>query len=171
MTAEARAAQSERMKRMHAEGKMKKKADPAVQEALAKIPITGVADHQFIPTEIPVTSVAHYTNHIHIDVDWDHLPMTDAQASYAVVKKEFEKAGKILNARSMASTNGYTCFQCHKHFNGNPGFTDLSYVNPQTGLSERVDCCGELCVINYHKRRIDMRVAKNIQQAAEERGE
>jgi hypothetical protein len=32
-----------------------------------------------------------------------------------------------------------------------------------------VDICGELCVINYHKMRIDMRVASNIVRGDQER--
>jgi hypothetical protein len=56
---------------------------------------------------------------------------------------------------------------CHKHFAGRPGMTDLSYQDPKTGLFPRVDLCGELCVVNYHKLRIDMRTAKHLDEARE----
>lgn len=200
MSEAARKAAGERMRKMQADRRAKKQpaqetpvdvADPALQEALAKQPIrsdatypkTTHADERTSPDggqerahPEPVRAdgglkLEHYSNHITIKVDWDTLPMPEAQQFYASLKSEFEKAGKILNARSNAHFEGYTCFMCKKHFNGNPGFTDHSYRDPVTGLSPRVDCCGELCVINYHKLRIDMRTAQNIKQGAEERGE
>jgi hypothetical protein len=97
--------------------------------------------------------------------------MSEAQKFYAHLKSEFENAGKILNARSNERTAGYDCFMCHQHFNGNPGMTDHSYTDPKTGLTPRVDICGELCVIKYHKMRIEMRTQTNLQQAAAQRGE
>jgi hypothetical protein len=185
MSAEARAAASERMKAMLAKKREKKSAvDPALQEAMAKQPIRSAANEKGIDTEaygglpgevtvypagkiprnIPMSS-------IDIKVDWEHIDMPSAQQLYAHLKAEFEKAGKILNARSSERTMGFTCFMCKKHFAGNPGFTDYSYIDPATGLSPRVDCCGELCVINYHKFRIDMRLAENVKRGAEQRGE
>lgn len=173
MSEAARAAASERMKAMLAK-KRAAKADPALQEALAKAPIAGVITGN---SGVYVTEIGHWPekgvelNHIVVQVDWEKTPMPDAQQFYAHLKAEFEKAGKILNARSMATVSGYTCFMCHKHFNGNPGFTDHSYIDPATGLSPRVDCCGELCVIHYHKMRIDQNLARRLQQASDQRGE
>ncbi len=176
MSAENRAAASERMKAMLAKRRAAKTAappvDPAVQEAMAKAPITGVARSANGGPEPAISPPMPWEeSHIVIEVDWEHMPMGQAQQFYAHLKEEFEKAGKILNARSMAHVSGFTCFMCHKHFDGNPGFTDYSYIDPTTGLSPRVDCCGELCVINYHKHRIDMRLAVEMKRGAEQRGE
>jgi len=180
MSDAARAAASERMKAMLAKKRAAKLPDgdiykdkQAIQEALARQPMTAappVADVTAAPPAPPVFHASRVSA-INIDVDWDNLPMPEAQTFYAHLRAEFEKAGKVLNARSNAHFSGYDCFMCKKHFNGNPGFTDYSYRDPATGLSPRVDCCGELCVINYHKFRIDMRLAENVRRGAEERGE
>jgi hypothetical protein len=181
MSAEARAAASERMKAMLAKKREKKSAvDPALQEAMAKQPIRSsanvpdTANSTGLPPvtfHVPEGQSQYVPNSINVAVDWERTPMPEAQTFYAHLKAEFEKAGKILNARSSERTMGYTCFMCKKHFAGNPGFTDYSYRDPDTGLSPRVDCCGELCVINYHKFRIDMRLAENVKRGAEQRGE
>lgn len=187
MTVEQRAANSLRMK----ERWLKKKAeageipsDPAIREAMAKVPMNAPVEIQNprqIPVNVPICdkcgkvflecrcSVLHGSGQIAVDVDWHRLPMPEAQQFYAQLKTEFERAGKILNARSMERTSGYTCFMCKKTFQGNPGFTDFSYIDPQTGLSPRVDCCGELCVINYNAMRINERHQRNIVRAQQER--
>lgn len=177
MSDAARAAASERMKAMLAKKREKKSAvDPALQEALAKAPILSdsVPETEPIKMSAPLSDPLKWegadVQSINVNVDWEHIPMPAAQTFYAHLRAEFEKAGKILNARSNAHFSGYDCFMCKKHFNGNPGFTDYSYRDPETGLSPRVDCCGELCVINYHKFRIDMRLAENVRRGAEERG-
>jgi hypothetical protein len=174
MTAEQRMTRSLRMKEVW----QKKKAeagevptDPAIREAMAKVPmnaVTAVTTTQtFTGTPLPGRIIEE--SQIAVDVDWEHIPMQEGQQFYAHLKAEFERAWKILNARSMQRTSGYTCFMCKKHFDGNPGFTDHSYVDPKTGLSPRVDCCGELCVINYNAMRINERHQRNVAQAQQER--
>jgi hypothetical protein len=173
MTAEARALQSAKMKESWIKRKALKQevpADPGIREAMAKVPMNAVTPAALpTPTPPPPESDTLDQSHIIIEVDWDHLPMSEAQQFYAHLKENFERAGKILNARSMERTSGYTCFMCHKHFQGNPGFTDHSYIDPQTGLSPRVDCCGELCVINYNSFRINERHQRQLAQAAAQR--
>jgi hypothetical protein len=182
MSPEARALQSAKMKESWIKRKAEKgqvSADPALREAQAKVPMnapiergTMVAEvkDEAIPTEaLPVRPAYFADNHITVEVDWEHLPMTEAQSFYAYLRSEFENAGKILNARSMERTAGYMCFMCKKHFNGNPGFTDHSYQDPATGLFPRVDCCGELCVINYNAFRINQRHQRELAKAASER--
>jgi hypothetical protein len=174
MSPEQRTATSLRMK----EKWQKKKAeageiptDPAIREAMAKVPMNAVAEvstHEIFRGE-PVPLIRLLPSTIAVDVDWEHIPMQEGQQFYAHLKAEFERAGKILNARSMQRTSGYTCFMCKKHFDGNPGFTDHSYVDLKTGLSPRVDCCGELCVINYNAMRINERHQRNVAQAQQER--
>lgn len=175
MSEAARAAQGERMRQRHAAKRSEKMTDPALQEALAKAPFVTISKEATDRmTDWPRTGnivEVHRAPSIVIEVDWAQMPMLEAQQFYAHLKDEFEKAGRILNARSMERVSGYTCFMCHKHFNGNPGFTDHSYIDPKTGLSPRVDCCGELCVINYHKMRIDQNLGARQRQAAEQRGE
>lgn len=178
MSAEARALQSTRMKEKWLKRKAQAgevPADPALREAMAKVamntPIVVPHPLQNIVVRIPEIEnpmkLEHYSNHI--TINWDTLPMMEAQHFYAALKSEFERAGRILNARSMARTSGYTCFMCKKHFDGNPGFTDFSYVDPATGLSPRIDCCGELCVINYNAMRINQRHQRSLAQAQQER--
>lgn len=174
ITAEERAARSLRMKEMW----QKKKAaagelptDPAVLEAMAKVPMNSPqpvshAPEPHSPDEIKTSLDG---GHIVVLVDWEHVPLQRGQEFYAQLKAEFERAGRILNARSMERTSGYTCFMCKKFFTGNPGFTDYSYTDPETGLSPRIDCCGELCVINYNAMRINQRHARDVARAQQER--
>ncbi len=174
MTAEQRTAASLRMKNYNIKKKAEAgeaPADPALREAMAKVPMNAVV--MPLPTvkeELSGGVIAGSNfSKISIDVNWETISMPDGQHFYALLKSEFERAGKILNARSMERTSGYTCFMCKKHFDGNPGFTDHSYVDPKTGLSPRVDCCGELCVINYNAMRINERHQRSIAQAQQER--
>lgn len=106
---------------------------------------------------------------ITVQVDWEHIPILEGQFAYGILKAEFEKAGRILNARSMEHLEGYTCFMCHKTFQGRPGFVDHSYLDPKTGLAKLVECCGELCVINYNKYRIQLRLEHNLEVAEAQR--
>jgi hypothetical protein len=175
LTKEQRAASSLRMKERWQKLKAQSgelPADPAVREAMAKVPMNEVAKlmNAYVPPAVtlPPGSVIEESQ-IAVDVDWEHIPLLDGQRFYAQLKAEFERAGKILNERSMQHLTGYTCFMCKKHFNGNPGFTDYSYVDPQTGLAPRIDCCGELCVINYNAMRINQRHQKSVLQAQQER--
>ena len=183
MTEEARAAQSAKMKASWAARKASKENAPpkieagrmseqAIQEAMAKTPMNAVAE---VPQTIKVVKVeppppVSLPDHIDIEVDWDNISMLMAQQFYAHLKSEFERAGRILNARSMSRLSGFECFMCHRHFPGDPKFSDHSYIDPKTGLSPRVDCCGELCVINYNAMRINERHEKDVQRAKEERG-
>jgi hypothetical protein len=170
MSPEQRAAASVRMKEMLAK-KRAEKANPALQEALAKAPFASdaVVEKGNGSTKIqPLDQVLKIdSKSIEVSVDWQNMSMPQAESLYAILKNEFEKAGKILNSRHTAEHDGYTCFMCHKHFAGRPGMTDLSYQDPKTGLFPRVDLCGELCVVNYHKLRIDMRTAKHLDEARE----
>jgi uncharacterized CHY-type Zn-finger protein len=186
MSAEARAAASERMKAMLAKKREKKSAvDPALQEAMAKQPIRSAANEKGIDTEaygglpgevtvypagkiprnIPMSS-------IDIKVDWEHIDMPSAQQFYAHLKAEFEKAGKILNDRENKRNAGYTCFTCKKYFEGLPHYVDFSYIDPITGLNILVTCCrNELCSREYNEMRIRERTKENLRRAAEQRGE
>jgi hypothetical protein len=176
ITAEERIKRSLRMKEQWIKKKAEAgelSADPAIREAMAKAPMNAVASTEpgLLPVSyhIPNGKADYEPNHITIEVDWEKTPMQEAQQFYAHLKNEFERAGKILNARSMERTSGYTCFMCKKSFQGNPGFTDFSYIDPQTGLSPRVDCCGELCVINYNAMRINERHQRAVARAQQER--
>jgi len=182
MTAEARALQSAKMKESWIKRKAEKQqvpADPALREAMAKVPMnapiergTMVAEvkDEVIPTEaLPVYPVSHFVDHITIEVDWEHIPMNEGQQFYAHLKSEFENAGKILNARSMQRTSGYDCFMCGKHFEGQPKYTDHSYKDPTTGLVPTIYCCGEHCVILFNAKVIQERHQRELARAAAER--
>ncbi len=103
---------------------------------------------------------------ITIDVNWKELPMQDAQAAYAQLRKEFEKAGSILNARSMPAPGTYKCFMCKQTHVGQPRGTDYSYINADTGLMEPVLICGELCWIRYQELRIKERREREMPRSA-----
>jgi hypothetical protein len=166
MSPEARAAASDRMKKMRADQKAKK-ADPVaplVTQTINATPPNG-------KTIQPLDQVLKIDSEkIVVSIDWQNIPIQQGQSFYAILKNEFEKAGRILNARLMAEHEGYTCFQCHTYHAGRPGMTDLSYKDPKSGLFPRVDLCGELCVREYHKFRIDERLAEHLKEAAEQRG-
>lgn len=91
------------------------------------------------------------------DVNWKTLPMEEAQRAYAELKAEFERAGTVLNARSMPTPGHYTCFICKKTRAGDPRGTDYSYINPETGLMQPILICGELCWLRYQEFRIGKR--------------
>lgn len=189
MSPENRAAASERMKAMLAKKRAAKSAvDPSLQEAMAKT--TSVTMPRHPKTEELQTATARgkiqvetveivgqikfedLPNHIVIEVDWEHLPMPEAQQLYAHLKDEFEKAGKILNARENRRNAGYTCFTCKQYFEGLPHFVDYSYIDPSTGLNVRVECCrDEHCSREYHEMRIRERTKAHLREAAEQRGE
>ena len=103
---------------------------------------------------------------IEIDVDWQSLPMEHAQTAYAELRKEFEKAGRILNERAMPTPGNYTCFICKKTHAGDPRGTDYSYINPETGLMEPILICGELCWLRYQEFRIGKRREAQMPRSA-----
>jgi len=51
-----------------------------------------------------------------IDVDWHGIPMQDAKNLYAELRRQFEAAGAILNARAMTegTSEFYECFMAGK---------------------------------------------------------
>ena len=102
-------------------------------------------------------------------VDWQNLPMPVAQQLYAQLKETFERAGKILNARAMASTQieFYECFMagrdkcCSKGTKHRMPARGTDYENghkdPKTGLVTPVLICSENCWIRFQGLLIDQR--------------
>jgi hypothetical protein len=116
---------------------------------------------------IPAPSVLNTVSwDISIDVDWKELPMQEAQIAYAQLRKEFEKAGSILNSRSMPTPGTYKCFMCKQTHVGQPRGTDYSYINADTGLMEPVLICGEKCWLDYQGLRIKERREREMPQSA-----
>jgi hypothetical protein len=143
MSAEKRKEAGERKRALHASGKLGrgKKTDAPLQlHAMGQI-----HDQLIDPWEITIA------------VDWEHLRLEEAQRAYAALKVQFEKAGFILNQRSMPEPGSYVCFMCKKKHLGDPRGKDYSYINPKTGLMQVVEICGELCWIHYQRLRIDER--------------
>lgn len=103
-----------------------------------------------------------------VRVDWNTLAIGEAQQAYARLKDEFEKAGTILNNRSMPRDNNYVCYMAGKPLcclpgivhDGQPRFIDYSRKNPKTGLMEVVKICSELCSIRYNAMLIEERKQK-----------
>lgn len=145
MSVEQREAASTRMKLMHATGKIARKR-PNQPSSMAVSPCS--------PEDGYLVKVA---------VDWEKLTMEKAQQAYAILKKEFERAGFILNQRSSKREDeSYVCFMCKSKHLGLPRGTDYSYVNPQTGLMQPVFICGEKCWLDYQGFRIRERKEREL---------
>lgn len=99
---------------------------------------------------------------IHIGVDWNTIPMDQARLLYADLKSHFEKAGAILNNRSMPRESSYVCFMCKTRHEGDPRGKDYSRVDPATGLMLPVSICGERCWIAYQDMCIKERKANEM---------
>jgi len=116
----------------------------------------------------PGTEIASVTPAI-MKADWHTIPMPEAQRQYAILKVEFERAGKILNARAMASTQieFYECFMagrdkcCSKGTKHRMPARGTDYENghkdPKTGLVTPVLICSENCWIRFQGLLIDQR--------------
>jgi hypothetical protein len=103
------------------------------------------------------------------------MPMLEAQDWYERLKQEFEKAGKILNARSVNNwENGWVCFMagkpnaCAKGIvrTGKPAGIDNSYTTPR-GKFVQVLVCTMRCWELYQAQRIDERRQRELDEAEE----
>jgi hypothetical protein len=110
---------------------------------------------------------------IMVAVDWENLPVQLARDAFELLSKEYEKAGRILNARTTTKPEPqFYCFMAGKPncctvgkvYSGNPVFQDLSYKAPKgghkdprtdqitpEGLLVRVDICSVNCYHRYHE--------------------
>jgi hypothetical protein len=148
MSAEARAAASQRMKDRHAA--KRNGSEPSPQDIL--IP----------PLEPPVAVRPNGVFGIHIDVNWERLPMQEARLAYAELKAQFEKAGYILNSRSGTEQPSYVCFICKKAHAGLPAFRDFAgWKDPVTNLIVPVGICGTICYEKYNRKLFEKRRDEN----------
>ena len=104
-----------------------------------------------------------------IEVDWQNIPMDEAQGLYARLKVAFERAGAILNARLMHADDPdtYECFMAGKpkccaagtRHQMPPRGQDYEngMKDPKTGLIIPVRICSELCWIRYQDMLITAR--------------
>jgi len=133
MSQEARAAASERMRAMHASGRMKKHAQPKPPQPAMP------------PAPEPVIRIA---------VDWRTVPLDRAQILFGILKKEMELASSIMNTRLNARHE----FPCagpgcgHMIRDGEEKFKDCS-VNPPNRV------CSERCYMNYTQLQMANRVS------------
>lgn len=109
---------------------------------------------------VHITEVATFPD-VLISVDWKNAPMHEAQSAYSKLREEFEKAGRILNERSMPAPGSYKCFMCQIVHPGDARGKDDSYYDPDTGLLSPVRICGEGCWISYQDFRIRERSLRN----------
>lgn len=121
----------------------------------AKKKSNGQAPEYFGDTKTVVDEIMNHG--IHVNVDWGRLPMPEAQTAYAKLKAELERAGTILNGRSMPTPGSYICFMCKKSHLGDPRGKDFSYKNQKTGLMQVVEICGENCWRSYQELLITER--------------
>lgn len=112
--------------------------------------------------EPPLVSTETNEGVVIVEVDWNTIPMDQARVLYADLKGHFEKAGAILNNRSMPREDHYTCFMCKTRHNGDPRGKDYSRVDPLTGLMLPVSICGERCWIEYQDMCIKERKANEM---------
>lgn len=120
----------------------------------------------------PVDAFPHRTAVMQIDVDWQFLPMGEAQQFYARLKDALEKAGSILNARSMPEGEFYLCYMagrpkcCDKGrlYRRPAKFRDYENgpADPKTGLVIPVEICGENCSIRYNDILIQARRERHM---------
>ncbi len=107
----------------------------------------------------PVAPIGPRPTKLEIDVDWQFLPMGEAQEVYAKLKVAFESAGHILNARSRPDGEFYTCFMAGKPKCCKPGELhrrpargrdfENGMKDPATGLVTPVEICSENCWIRW----------------------
>jgi hypothetical protein len=100
---------------------------------------------------------------ISVTVPWDTLPILEAQQWYEKLKREFERAGTILNARLCAQTlDSFVCFMAgtegackagvvHK---GRPAGIDYQHKDEKTGLLQPAMICSERCWVLYQAKLI-----------------
>jgi hypothetical protein len=149
MSAEQRQAASDRMKARHAANKG--------NGHIADVKVDAVAP--------PAPVKPEFVFGIAVRVDWHKVPMQEARLAYAELQRQHELAGKILNARSMATFNDFNCFICKKNFQGMARYIDNSYKDPNTGLIYRdpatgqmgVQICGEVCLDAYQHKLFEKR--------------
>jgi hypothetical protein len=120
---------------------------------------------------------------IMIAVDWENLPVQLARDAFEKLSQEYERAAKILNARTTTKPDPqFYCFMAGrplcctvgKVHSGTPVFTDLSYKAPKgghkdprtdqitpEGLVVRVDLCSVNCYHHYHALLIEERRERN----------
>ena len=132
-----------------------------MSRTIAKRDIKPVAPNPIARANIPMLPWD-----IFVRADWQNLPMLEAQAAYARLRQDFEKAGAILNARSTGANTEWRCYMSERSkdcpskgqlHNTLPRFMDLSHKHPKTGLIEPVRCCSEICSIRYQSILIDER--------------
>jgi hypothetical protein len=137
-TDEQKAMQSERMKARWAAGKMghKRESQPAIMPK-------------------PVGKLQS----VEIHVDWDSIPLTEAQRLFGLLRDTVNHAGKILNNRLMepktspcGGSSGAGCGKLISDLEAKG--SDASYTNSQ-GLIEKILLCSELCWNGYQRKRLD----------------
>ena len=113
----------------------------------------------------PVIPLSERISGIRVDVDWANVDLAQGRMLYSELKREFEKAGKIMNVRENPQEDKYICFMSGKPgcckdgivHDGIPRFTDNSFINKKTGLIQVVKICSELCYHRYNDFRIKER--------------
>jgi hypothetical protein len=108
---------------------------------------------------------------IDVTVPWESLEILEAQQWYAILKKEFERAGAILNARLCAQTqDSFVCFMAgtegackagviHK---GRPAGIDYQHKDSKTGLLQPAMICSERCWVLYQAKLISERREREL---------
>ena len=161
MSAEARAAQSERMKLRHAanrQGNSGIAPEPNEEELKLKAELARI--------EAPTAKKPDTVFGITVKVDWAHIPMQEARLAYAELKSQYEQAGVILNARSMGEAPEFTCFICKKTHPGRPAGEDNAHKDPDTGLLAPVKICGTICWEKYQVLLFEQRRDRNQRMEA-----
>jgi hypothetical protein len=131
LSQEERTRRSERMKAMHAAGKMRHKPVPA------PIPITKPE-----PVAEPI---------IKVNVDWDRVELTQAEAAFTMLKRELDRAAHAINQRRSQRASfpcaGPGCSNMIR--DGEEKFKDNSRVDRNTGLLSVAYVCSEPCYMGY----------------------
>jgi hypothetical protein len=119
---------------------------------------------------VPVPAVVP-PPYISISVPWETLDLLEAQHYYSELKKEFERAGAILNARCCEEgEEKYVCFMAGKPGacelgmvrTGRPRGIDYAHKDPHSGLLKPAKICSERCWILYQQQLINERREREL---------
>jgi len=76
------------------------------------------------------------------------VDLDTALETYATMRKHYEMAGKILDARIQSERNVEECANCHKKFDkDNPWYNREPVKDMQTGIITNVFSCSQACMI------------------------
>lgn len=79
---------------------------------------------------------------------FENTPLETALETYAVMRKQYELAGKLIDARVQDERNEEKCENCEKRFDGtNVWYNREAVKDPVTGTIRNIFSCSQACMI------------------------